>query len=647
MKSLLIAFSFISCVFTAPAFAAHGDFVSADAIENRAPDKTECAANAFADALRNNASAVSDQSDEKEIETWIRQTFALPDVLRQVVACPEIQAAAPTDTIKFMPIQHTFPTGRTITINYETQPKVLTQRIALGDKRDLPPDTNPEISEQTGIWTNTDPAWYGILVVQSGTLDKFVGPDKNNTISLKYIEDNIDTIYPHGTSTCTNRAGLGAADNAMINLAATKTVGLKEAGEKDTNDYYVAGKRDLRWIAYAEIALDVVLTIATYGGWTAANAATKGARASKLVKNLGGTVRNLSRLPSVRNYINILRKSDAAVSALNNLDKIADASRTADRLLVQLRNTTNATTRASILKQLNNLTVVGDAGKQADYLRKLAQLENTADVAQRARIMDEITDLKRIDATADAAHRKSLTDEIENAAKTMKQMEDADENVRKYKSASNSITELNALRHGLDIKKIAKRGNVTVRAFNFLRANKKANKIIKGSSKLGRASTVSGRARDWLFNSTMRNAGIIAKLGAKSSLLMGIVKVGADLYDYTDVSTDEYTNGIEFKPLGLLSADDIQGAENEVNYGMWLMWLGDATSAADDDAAYLQAMDFAAKFHQDLELTMQEHNSNACNVDIYVVRPIIRNPDQPDAAMYYLIMNDTPWHAGE
>jgi hypothetical protein len=114
------------------------------------------------------------------------------------------------------------------------------------------------------------------------------------------------------------------------------------------------------------------------------------------------------------------------------------------------------------------------------------------------------------------------------------------------------------------------------------------------------------------------------------------------MYNFTETSTGEFTNNIDFKPLLLLSADDIQGQEDTINYGMWLMRYGDSQSPADDDAAYLQAMDFAAKFHEDL-LDIQDDSASPCNVDIYVVRPILRNPDSANPEIYYLIMNDTPW----
>lgn len=157
----------------------------------------------------------------------------------------------------------------------------------------------------------------------------------------------------------------------------------------------------------------------------------------------------------------------------------------------------------------------------------------------------------------------------------------------------------------------------------------------------------SGRVKDWLFQSTLANAGALAKLESTGGLLYGALRFFGDAYDWTETSTGEFTNDIEFKPLTLLSADDLQGQENMVNYGMWLMWLGDSYSAADDDAAFLQAMDFANKFHFNLEEIQEQKNNHACNVDIYVVRPIIRNPGTENAELYFLVMNDEPWTTSE
>ncbi len=552
------------------------DFIPAEILLQRAPDATECATAVFANALKQNAGAVSDASSETDVQSWIYQTFALPDVLQSVMSCPEVANAAPDDTIKFLPIEYTFPQGRKIVINYETQPKILSQRILIGDKRNLPTDTDPSPriggANDTSIWTNTDPAWYGILVVQSGSLDEFIGDGKNNTISLKYIEDNIDRIYPQGAN-CTSKTAL-AGDNKIINVATRNAIGVPG----DTNDYYIAGDKDLRWISYAEIGLDVVLSVATFGGWTALSGTTKAARASKTLKNLGGTVRDLSKMDSVRNYMRLTAQQGKLTQQLKTLDKATNA---------------------------------------AEYTK--------------------------------------ISDNLKDINKTIKQMEKADDNVKKYRDASKTFSDLNAYRHTLQgTKRTPKTGNVATRAWHGLRATLKGakaarsgNKLINKGAKLARASTMSGRIRDWLFSSTLRNAGALSRVAADTGLIYGIVKFAGDMYDHTEVSTGEFTNNIEFRPLGLLSADDLDGQENIVNYGMWLMWMGDATSAADDDAAYLQAMDFAAKFHQDLELVIEERGAETCDVDIFVVRPVIRNPGDANAALYYMIMNDAPWTTSE
>ena len=46
--------------------------------------------------------------------------------------------------------------------------------------------------------------------------------------------------------------------------------------------------------------------------------------------------------------------------------------------------------------------------------------------------------------------------------------------------------------------------------------------------------------------------------------------------------------------------------------------------------------------HEDL-MDVQNGTNSPCNVDIYVVRPVLRNPGEEDGQIYYLIMNDVPW----
>ena len=542
------------------------DFVPISDINQITPNDTECATAVFADALANNSAAVSETDEDIVIRQWIYQTFANPDVLRAVMQCPEFANAADDETITLQPIKYVFPGGREIVINYETQPKILAQRITLGEKNELADlNPNPRIDPTDGtVWTNTDPAWYAIMVVESGTLDEFVGPGKNNTVSMRYINDNIDRLFPHGNQ-CTSKSAL-AGDRRMINVATRETVGI----DNDTNDYYVAGDVSLQWISYLEIGLDVAITVLTMGGGTVILGATKSARASRALHGLTNTIKTLRTTDSVRDYVRISQQYTRVAEQLRNIDRVADA---------------------------------------AQYERLAAQADDLA--------------------------------------RTMRTLEQTDDNVRQYRNATNAFTSLNQYRRTLRSLRTPQRGNIIARAWRAIRAANTGGKTIRNAEKIARSSTLSGQIRDWLFQSTLTNAGALARLERTGGFIYGALRFFGGMYDWTETSTGEFTSGIDFKPLTLLSADDLQGQENVINHGMWLMWAGNAYSAADDDAAYLQAMDFANKFHFNLDKIQTEQNNHACNVDIFVVRPIIHNPGTDNAELYYLIMNDTPWTTRE
>ena len=542
------------------------DFVPISDINQITPNDTECATAVFADALANNSAAVSETDEDIVIRQWIYQTFANPDVLRAVMKCPEFANAADDETITLQPIKYVFPGGREIVINYETQPKILAQRITLGEKNELADlNPNPRIDPTDGtVWTNTDPAWYAIMVVESGMLDEFVGPGKNNTVSMRYINDNIDRLFPHGNQ-CTSKSAL-AGDRRMINVATRETVGI----DNDTNDYYVAGDVSLQWISYLEIGLDVAITVLTMGGGTVILGATKSARASRALHGLTNTIKTLRTTDSVRDYVRISQQYTRVAEQLRNIDRVADA---------------------------------------AQYERLAAQADDLA--------------------------------------RTMRTLEQTDDNVRQYRNATNAFTSLNQYRRTLRSLRTPQRGNIIARAWRAIRAANTGGKTIRNAEKIARSSTLSGQIRDWLFQSTLTNAGALARLERTGGYIYGALRFFGGMYDWTETSTGEFTSGIDFKPLTLLSADDLQGQENVINHGMWLMWAGNAYSAADDDAAYLQAMDFANKFHFNLDKIQTEQNNHACNVDIFVVRPIIHNPGTDNAELYYLIMNDTPWTTRE
>lgn len=548
MNKHLIFLSIISAIFTTSVYAT----------------QTPCASQAFANALAQSASNVREADSKEVIQQWIYSVFTDKNTISNVLACPEIASVADNETIVFTPVQYIFPMGREVVVKYETQPKILKQRLSLANKRELPEsDPNPRIGtpDDNTIWTYTDPAWYAIMVVESGTLSNFVGPNKNNTISLKYINDNIDTLYPQNSG-CTTKHAF-ARDSKPINQAVKQTVNI----ENDSNDYYVAGDANLAWIGYTEIALDVVITVATMGGGMVLTGITKSARASRALKGLSSTLGGLRKLDTVQDYIK-----------------------------------------------------------------------------QSARIAQLTDDIAKLDDAAKIAEKTAELDKLKDSIKTLEQADD----VKKYKEAAETFSDLNKYRKTLKgIKAIKQRGNVIARGVKVAKSAKAAmggNKLITKGAKLGRASKLSTRVGDMLFQSTMANLGRLGKMETIGGAIYGGIQfVGGMMYDFTETSTGDFTNDIEFKPLLLLSADDLQGEQaDKINYGMWLMWMGDSTNPADDDAAYLQAMDFAAKFHEDL-MDVQNDKNTPCNVDIYVAKPILKNPGTADSEIYYLIMNDVPW----
>ena len=555
---------------------------------------TPCATGIFENALSQTANTVSESDTEEVIEQWIQSTLSNIDNIKQVLKCPEFSNAEPTDVIEFDPITYTFPMGREISINYATQPNILQHKITLSQKRDLPPsDPNARIGEDGATWTNTNPAWYGIMVVEHGALDNFVGENKNNTISLAYIKDNIDNLYPRG-ETCTSKSAI-AWDVDAINDAGKLTTGDTEK----TNDFYVAGDINLQWITYAEIALEVVLTVATMGGGAVILGATKATRAARAGKTLVKSMRKLAQTPDVAKYIKQTNKLKNATEKGQTLTKQAD--------------------------------------KLADTIKKVKAQSRNADVSVPEQELKKLQD-----------QIKKNNNDIADINKQIKESQKS-KDVQQYDKQTKALKDLDKYRDALRAGKKPQTGNVIARnakkAYNVgksFRAIFRGNKEISRALKMGRTGKWSTKVRSFLFDTSLQAAGMLGKAQIATGAMYAVGQFLLDMYDYTETSTGEFTNNIDFAPLLLLSADDIPEQENVVNYGMWLLWAGDSFSAADDDAAYLQTMDFASKFHEDL-MSVQDNTNSPCNVDIFVVRPIIRNIGTPNAELYYLIMNDYPW----
>lgn len=101
-------------------------------------------------------------------------------------------------------------------------------------------------------------------------------------------------------------------------------------------------------------------------------------------------------------------------------------------------------------------------------------------------------------------------------------------------------------------------------------------------------------------------------------------------------ATVKIDDNIKFNSFGLLSADNLEGRENEISHGSWLRF-DEIGEASENDSLY-EALAFAEKFQEDLNRINTEDPQ--CNVDIYVVQPGISNPQKLGTReVYYVIQN--------
>lgn len=724
-----LIFIFLSCFLFFPLNASavkSGDFfVPSDDFKTTAEiladahseTPTNCASEIFSNALNDNSSNVSESDAEYVVQAWAKNSMLTADVLERVLKCPEIASVSDETIINFTPIEYQFPLGRIITINYSTTPKILKQHLLLATKPSLPNgDFSPKLMDPNdpAKYLNTEPSWYGILVVEHDSLSEFVGPDKNNTVSLKYIDDNIDAIYPHGNS-CTSKSAITLGNNYdTINKVVHEVVNI----EDDSNDYYVAGDVDLGWVMYAEIAADVIITVLTWGGGALATGATKSARAAKTGSRLAKNIGKLRKFSHTKEYANAANKIARTTGRIEKFEKNAKNAKKYEKAIENLnkaRKSGNAKDIAKYEKEakeifenakkidpeitenllknsddfskelanlrkelpemqkslddmlknnkkllqenkelLNQARKNADPKKLAEYEKQMDELDKLYDLKKDERFLKKPSEIEKNNKIKQQISEieKSL-DDIENSGALgdypkLRREVDNLESVEKYIKNSDELNAILKYRNELRAIRRPQTGNIITRTLKSFRAINNGSKEMTKAGRIARRgmSSRSARIGDWLKDATLKHGARLAKFEQKVGLLYGIVAFICDMYDYTSATSKEFSNGIEFKPLCLLSADDLEGQENVVNYGMWLMWVGNSTDTADDDAAYLQAMDFASKFYYQLDEYQDEHGAN-CNVDIYVVHPIIRldetNIDDPHGEMFYLFMNETPW----
>ena len=726
-------------LFGLPLFAVEPEMITAEEILAKAHEQdsypTDCATQLFKEALQEDSDEITDDMPENEVRVWAQETMLDPSVLIELIDCPEVANKDDLDVINFDPIEFVFPNSdRTLTINYSTQPKILKDKLLLDGKKSIPDgNPNPDIQDQSNgaIFMNSEPAWYGILVVQHDSLSQFVGPDKNNVVAVDYIIDNIDDIYPKGYM-CTSKSAI-ALDGDTINRVVRKVVNMEAVGEDDSNDYYVMGDKNLEWIMYAEIVAEAIVTAVTFGGGAILSGLAKSARAARVMAKLAKNANKLKKFKNVEKFINIstkifnsAQKAERAEKnikyatkyekAIKNMEKFRnvnpkkfakyekkankylkksqkiDPKMTPERLdpkklqketeqarkelewhQKELKRLEDGVAKAlpeaqTRLKEAEKAAKAADPKKLKKYQKLEKELSDLQDVVKDEKSLKN-KKLPKAIKDRQIEKNKKVQDRIKEVEKELKQMENSGDEVSKYAKSKKIVNELEApgkykttAQSIGEMSKYLKNarprtGNIFARTFKLMKAGLTDAKKIDKARKVATAgmSSRSAKIGTWLVDQTLKNGSRLARFEAKTGLLYGAANFLGEMYDKTSTTSKEYSNGIQFKPFCLLAADDLEGYENVVNYGMWFMWTGSSTDPADDDAAFLEASDFASKFAYALNEFMEDKNniiqpSGYCNVDVYVVRLIIQldeeNVDEdgrPTGKLFYLVMNDVPW----
>ena len=114
--------------------------------------------------------------------------------------------------------------------------------------------------------------------------------------------------------------------------------------------------------------------------------------------------------------------------------------------------------------------------------------------------------------------------------------------------------------------------------------------------------------------------------------------IGVELIKAFGYSSASYKldDNLKFNSFGLLSADDLEGRENEVSHGAWIKF--EEAGAINEDDTLKEALRFAEEFQEDVsDINKQDP---LCDVDIYVVQPAISNPKtMGKREVYYIIQN--------
>ncbi len=126
-------------------------------------------------------------------------------------------------------------------------------------------------------------------------------------------------------------------------------------------------------------------------------------------------------------------------------------------------------------------------------------------------------------------------------------------------------------------------------------------------------------------------------------IFIAILKANGYSTSSVPITDDPQYKDLKFNSFGLLSADDIEGHENDISHGTWLMFdkLGEINSG--DESNPGDAENEAAAFAEEFAKNVRTANAETplCDVDIYVVQPVIGDPlNKGKKDIYYWLYTD-------
>lgn len=261
---------------------------------------------------------------------------------------------------------------------------------------------------------------------------------------------------------------------------------------------------------------------------------------------------------------------------------------------------------AMVVDKLNSVSKAGLIAKETKLVSDAAKIKEAADALKAVKTADKAAAIAKAEAAgvkfSQPASRISL---------------------KSLKGIGNSLEATSILKAGIGT------GIKTAWKSGFF---KPWRLVTKGASAIRPKNIVTNSAQMNKLTGIKRNIATAAIAGGETGLGLALIKA----YGYS-TSSIELAKNVKFSAFGLLSADDIEGHENDVSHGTWLK-IDDLLETYDGDKLD-ESLAWAEAFKEDVD---RFNTDGQCDVDIYVVQVGISNPNSSlgkREAYYWLYTN--------